>query len=241
MASNLKTAHTWDHTYHGFHPSINFSYSQKDIASGIIILEVCYKTGTGKSASSTNFCVLLEVLKGKVSLDKFWNPQKSGRLIAVKEVQNSPNAFIELISETDKRYTTNPNPTPGEYYVPYEKLLCQYVVGEVEESVLQEAATLQAEEISAREMLALFKVQITSLQKKLEIQNENVAIFTAKFEQARKTVYDMRRQLLPALPLIKRFQNKLYHGVKSAIKLADKEIPRQQLNEVLIKNNHQIS
>lgn len=234
MASNLKTAHTWNHAYEGFHPSVNFCYPQKDVAFGIIILEVCHKTGTGKSASSSKHCILLEVSKGKVVLDKFWEPQKPGRLIAVKEVQYSSDAFIELISETDKRYTTNPQLAPGEFYVPNEKLLCQYVVGEVEESALQDAATLQAEEVSAREKLSGFEKKVVELCREnynlgieLKIQKESAMDFAAKFEQARKTVSAMRDELGLALKEAHGWYKTLSKlRIQAVIDLADKEIPR---------------
>lgn len=230
IATNLKTAHKWTHDYDGYYPSLSFCCSQKENALGIIILKVACWLGEGKNKSREWKYFILEVEEGKVNLGKFWASQKSNRLIAVTECHNSPDAFIEVISESDKRYTTNPNPASGEYYVPDETLLCRYVVGEVEESVLQEAATLQAEEETAVWKLRKLKDQydvrglnLVQLQKKLAIQDENVATFTAKFEQARKTVGAMRDKLDIALLLVGWWQKDLYKKVKSAIDLAEEE------------------
>lgn len=217
---------------------VSISFMQHD-GPGIVALQVQHAVGCGKNQYQTETDMFLEFSDRKIEEERYWIPI-DGVDCSFEQI-GSFNKVLRVLSETGKIYTANPEPAPGEYYVPYEKLLCQYVVGEVEESVLQEAATLQAEEISAREMLALFKVQITSLQRQLETQDENAKNFAAKFQQARKTVYDMRRQLLPALPLIKRFQNKLYGRVKSAINLADKEIPRQQHHAVLYKEDKVVS
>lgn len=195
IATNLKTAHKWTHDYDGYYPSLSFCCSQKE--TGIIILRVtCWLGGKNKSKECKYF--ILEVSEGKVNLGKFWESQKPGRLIAVREIYLSPDAYIELISESNKRYTTNPEPAPGEYYVPDETLLCRYVVGEVEEDVLQEAVTLQAEEKSAREKLswlevldAAQKMEIARLQQKLEIQDKNVALFTAKLEELGQCVTNL--------------------------------------------------
>jgi len=231
IASNLKTAHRWTHDYCGFQSSLNFCSSRD--TSGIVILNVRHWIVHGKNRSPEQMYITLEVCEGKVKLSNYWEPKMFGRSIAVKEIYCSPDAHIEVVSENDQRYSTNPDCNPGEWYLPDETLLCRYVVGEVEEGELKNVAMRRLEETTASETIPGLESQITDLealveklQKKLAIQDDSAKVGWAKFEAARKTVSAMYDQLKPALPLIKRFQGKLYCRVKTAIRLADAELPK---------------
>lgn len=161
IATNLDTA-----TKLGAPDQTSINLSPKD--TGIIVIRVIKSTGYGKNRSQEDYTLLLEVSNGKVILNRFWQPQKSGRTFAVARTGTYPYPFYVRVQTEDGIIYTSSCAAPGEYLVPDEKLLCQYAVGEIEEEALKAAATWQATEASAQERLPELETTIAKLEKEKE-------------------------------------------------------------------------
>jgi len=103
------------------------------------------------------------------------NPYMAAHLIEIRKKGEEPIVGLEhtFIPDPDRMgevvrlfinvrigdavYTTNPKPAPGQRYVADPDLLCRYLVGQVDDEAITEAAEVAVEEASAREQLSAIR------------------------------------------------------------------------------------
>lgn len=148
LATSLKTAELI--SMDGIRPQTIFRFARPKTNKGGLCI----------AKNNEKICFIFVDENGDADLRHHWIP-KEDILCSILPAKNGVNRYCLKVIVKDNVYLSDSDFSEGggEYVVSDTTLLCQFLVGEVDESVLQEAAEKQVEELSLQEKFEKLKLK----------------------------------------------------------------------------------